>query len=233
MLAKVVRADPEKKIADIHWPVTNDPNIVTGLSDQPPPLEAKAPDPETNRNQGEYLAVKRELDQLRHEMESRLAEAHAQGHREGEAAARQSLETRVEAEIIKLRQLMREALAAGPKLRRHSEEELVRLAVAVARRVLHREITVDVDALTGLVKAAFDRIDQREIQQVRTDPGSLEILKKVVESIGAPRAVKVVADPALRAGSLIIETTRGELDASVETQLQEIQRGFIDIVHHS
>ena len=32
---------------------------------------------------------------------------------------------------------------------------MVRLAVAIARRVLHREITVDSDAMLGLVKAAF------------------------------------------------------------------------------
>jgi flagellar biosynthesis/type III secretory pathway protein FliH len=41
-------------------------------------------------------------------------------------------------------------------------------------------------------------------------------------------AVTVVADPKMRAGDVIFETSLGELDCSIETQLQEIERGFAD-----
>ena len=39
---------------------------------------------------------------------------------------------------------------------------------------------------------------------------------------------EVVAEPRLERGAAIFETTRGSLDASIETQLDEIQRGLID-----
>jgi len=39
---------------------------------------------------------------------------------------------------------------------------------------------------------------------------------------------EVVPEPRLERGAAIFETSRGSLDASVETQLDEIQRGLID-----
>jgi flagellar assembly protein FliH len=181
----------------------------------------------------EVASLRAELEAVRADAHQRIQEAQTAGRREGDAAARTSLEPQLQSEINKLRDMMRDVLTAGTKLRRQTEEDLVRLAVAVARRILHREVTVDADALIGLVKAAFDRLDQREIMQVRTSAESLDLVKKIVETIGVPKTAKVVADPSLKRGSLIIETTRGELDASVEAQLMEIQRGFTDIVQHA
>jgi flagellar biosynthesis/type III secretory pathway protein FliH len=40
--------------------------------------------------------------------------------------------------------------------------------------------------------------------------------------------VKIAIDPSLRPGDLLIDTPAGELDASVNTQLHEIERGFAE-----
>jgi flagellar biosynthesis/type III secretory pathway protein FliH len=40
--------------------------------------------------------------------------------------------------------------------------------------------------------------------------------------------VEVIADSSHELGSVIFETTRGNLDASVNSQLQEIERGLTD-----
>ncbi len=40
--------------------------------------------------------------------------------------------------------------------------------------------------------------------------------------------VEVIADPSRELGTVIFETERGNLDASVESQLQEIERGLAD-----
>ncbi len=181
----------------------------------------------------EVAFLREELEKARTETDQRVQEAFAAGKREGDTLARQAVDQQLESELGKLRGLMRELKLAGPKLRKQTEEELVRLSVAIARRILHRELTIDPEALLGLVKAAFDRLDRKEIQQVRTDSASLESVRKFVGELGAPACVKVVADATLRPGSLVIDVPRGELDASIETQLVEIERGFVDIVHHS
>jgi flagellar biosynthesis/type III secretory pathway protein FliH len=45
-----------------------------------------------------------------------------------------------------------------------------------------------------------------------------------------PPALEITSDGSLTPGSAIFETTRGELDASVDTQLAEIDRGLTDVM---
>lgn len=228
MLAKVIRGAAEP-FTPVEWPAAR-----VSATERDIAVEGTRGDPaDVAQLRAEIARLKGELEIARAGAERRVQEALASARTESDESARQFIEKQLESELSKLRSMIRDLAASGPKLRRNTEEELVRLSIAVARRILHRELTIDPDALIGLVKAAFDRLDQREIQQLRTDTANLTMVRKLVEGLDLARAVKVIADPSLRAGSLLIETTRGELDASIETQLNEIQRGFIDIVHHS
>jgi flagellar assembly protein FliH len=53
------------------------------------------------------------------------------------------------------------------------------------------------------------------------------------EKMGVPHRIEVVADPGLAPGSVVLESERGTLDASVGTQLDEIERGFADLVRRT
>jgi flagellar assembly protein FliH len=89
-------------------------------------------------------------------------------------------------------------------------------------------VSLDPDALTGLVKAAFTKVQPREIQRVRMHPGLEALVKKSLEQSGSPKNLVLMADPALKPGEVFLETSQGVLDASVDTQLREIERGLID-----
>lgn len=229
MLAKLIPSNAAKPFAAVEWPsaAPSDEDADVLLADSGAQLR------DAVQLRSQIASLQSELTAARRETERRVAEALSAGRQDANESTRKLLEQQVESELSKLRQMIRDLSVSGSKLRRQAEEDLVRLSIAIARRILHRELTIDPDALIGLVKAAFDRLDQREIQQLRTDPASITMVRKLVEGLDLARTVKVIADPSLRAGSLLIETTRGELDASIETQLNEIQRGFIDIVHHS
>jgi len=107
---------------------------------------------------------------------------------------------------------------------------VVALALAVARRILHRELTVEPEALLGLVKAALEKMEAREVHQVRVSRQDAAMLRQLFEQMGLPQRIEVVADPSLAPGGVLIEYSRGVLDASVDTQLAEIGRGFADLV---
>jgi len=80
------------------------------------------------------------------------------------------------------------------------------------------------------VRSGFDRVNARELHRLRIAPGEAAVVQQNAAAIGLPPGVEIAADPSLPAGSAIFETSRGELDASVSTQLDEIQRGFADVV---
>jgi flagellar assembly protein FliH len=232
MSAKVVIKRGSVLAEPISWPAAHEHAWSTGE-----PLEGTAGEhnqsARVSHQNAEITALKRELAELRVAADVQIEEALGRGRAEGEAAARQTTGQQFEVEIARAARLMDQLMAAGPQLRRRAEEDMVRLAVAIARRVLHREIVVDGDAMLGLVKAAFGRIDQREILQIRTDATLMGTIQRIIPALDPGRRINLVVDAALQPGSLILETSRGQLDASVDTQLDEIQRGFTDLVNQS
>jgi flagellar assembly protein FliH len=162
-----------------------------------------------------------------------IAEAEIQArvqtaYRQGEAAGAQAAVERLTAPLASLGQMTRELAAVGPRVRADAELAVVQLAVAIARRVLHREISTDPEALVGVVKSACERINARELNRLRVAPSAAAVLQEHRGRIGLPPSLEIAADPGLAPGSAVFETLRGEMDASVETQLDEIERGLAD-----
>jgi flagellar assembly protein FliH len=56
------------------------------------------------------------------------------------------------------------------RLRAEAEADLVQLSLAIARRVLRREIAIDPDALHGLILGALQKLQGQEIARVRVHP---------------------------------------------------------------
>jgi flagellar assembly protein FliH len=159
------------------------------------------------------------LAELERQMEARLRDA----YREGEAAGRERWRADYESALERLSASVRELAALKPRLRREAERDLVQLSLAIARRILRRELTVDPAAVAGVVRAALDRLAGVEVYRLRLNPADVAPVAEQVR-----QGVEVVPDSGLPRGSAVFETARGKLDASVETQLEEIERGFAD-----
>ena len=164
------------------------------------------------------------------DVEQKIVAAHQQGVQEGQASARQELGAHVEAMHVRMARAIEEMSGMRQRFRQEAEEDVVKLALAIARRILHRELTVAPEALLGLVKAALEKIEAREVHTVRIRPEDAPMVKQFLGKLGLPQRVEVVSDPGLERGAAIFDSSRGALDASVETQLSEIERGLADLV---
>lgn len=156
--------------------------------------------------------------------------AREEGRRQGEAdgAARARLELQPLRD--NLAAAIAEIAALKPRLRHEVERQAVELSLAIARRILRRQISIDPGVVEGLVRAALDSVSLREVTEVRVDPAHHKAIAASLEALGVPRSVHVIADPALEPGAVIVETGRGRFDASVSVQLEEIERGFADLL---
>jgi len=222
MLCKVLKADAEVVVRPMVWPVLNaggghaSTNSEAGIETAP-----AAPD---------TLELQRELARLKKELLEREAQARQAGFREGQAAARQQYEAELNQALARVAEAIGRLQQERQKVHREAERDLVRLAVAIARKILRREILVDPDAIVGIAKAALEKVELRELVRVRVHPADVAALEGWLRRVGVPERVELLGDPSLERGAVLVETTRGELDASVETQLQEIERGLVDLV---
>jgi len=167
-------------------------------------------------------------EELERQWQTRVQEAHRAGITEGEILGKQRAAATIEPVIARLSQAIAELAQMRARLRKEAEGDTVKLALAIARRVLRREVTVDPDALHGLLRAALERLQGQEISRVRVHPSQAGPVSVYLEKTGCGRVVDVVADPSREPGDAIFETPRGNLDVSVESQLREIERGLTD-----
>jgi len=156
------------------------------------------------------------------------AEAHHRGVEDGLRRGREEAAAEMKKALDQVARTLEELAKVKSKLRQEAEQELVKLALAVARRILYRELTTDPSSIEGIVHAALQKLQQREVSKVRVCPQAVAAVKAALDRIGSRSGMEIVADPGLATGAMLFETSVGELDASIETQLQEIQRGFAD-----
>jgi flagellar assembly protein FliH len=157
-----------------------------------------------------------------------LRQAHERGYREGEAAGYERAKTEMAPIAERLTRAIGDIAMLRPRIRSEAEADLVKLAFGIARRILRRELSVSPDAIQGLVRSILDKAQTREVCKVRVHPDHRMIVHKSLEASGLPPALEIVGDPTLRYGDAIVETKRGDLDGTIESQLAEIERGFAD-----
>jgi len=191
--------------------------------------------PAASRGATAATAAPTEVDRLRAriaELESAVGaqshQSYAEGVRAGEESTRQSLESGVRDVAQNLAAAIAELAETRATTIRRAEADTVRLSIEIARRVLHREISVDHSALSALIKAALEKLKAQEVHRVRVHPAHEKLLRTCLDQTGRGQSVAVVGDPLQPLGGAVFETSRGALDASVETQLTEIERGLAD-----
>ena len=170
--------------------------------------------------EAEPAESKVDLDELR-------KQAFQAGYAEGEAAAEQRAAARWQEAIDGFGRTVGDLATIKQRLRTEAEREVVNLALAVARRVIHRELTVDPTTILAIVRTCLDELRGAEVHRLRVSGADLDAVIEYFERHPA-KNLEVVPDEAVGRGGAIFETTRGRMDARIETQMQEIERGLSD-----
>jgi len=109
------------------------------------------------------------------------------------------------------------------------EREVVKLALAVAARILRREAQMDPLLLTGAVRVALGQLAGSTEVRLRVPSEDLVLWKDAL-ALFPNLALKpmLVAGEGMRLGDCVIETALGSVDLGIRSQLGEIERGFFD-----
>ena len=160
-------------------------------------------------------------------------EAFAKGYEQGERAGGEAARTRAEAMLRRLSETLAELTALRATMIRQTETQMVELAIAVARRVVHREIALDRDLLIAIARVALDRLGESAQVTVRLHPEEYEATGAARVAASAGGHVNFVADARVGRGGCRVESDMGMLDAGVDSQIQEIARALLGDVHET
>jgi flagellar assembly protein FliH len=106
------------------------------------------------------------------------------------------------------------------------ETEVVKLALAIAARVLQRESAMDATLLKGVVKVALTKLGDVKGAVLWLHPKDEDAWRDVMKHSG----LEVMSDASLEMGELRLEAAGGVAELGIAAQLVEIERGFFDLL---
>ncbi len=155
-------------------------------------------------------------------------EAYQRGLAEGKALGKEQAAAELKPVTDRLNKSLADLSTLRSRIRRDAEKDLLKLSITIARRVLHRELTIDPESVEGLIKVALEKLQSRDLCRVRVHPDQEPAIRASLERFSNSQKIDLTADPSLQCGDVLFETAHGTLDASIDSQLREIERGFAD-----
>src|ERR1700733_7862793 len=155
-------------------------------------------------------------------------EAYQRGFAEGKGVGREQAAAELKSLLDRLAQTLAELSSLRARIRKDAEGDLLKLSISVARRVLHRELTLDPESIEGLIRIALEKLQSRDLCRVRVHPDQEPAIRASMERFSNSHKVELIPDPSMQCGDVLFETAHGNIDASIEAQLREIERGFAD-----
>ena len=165
-------------------------------------------------------------EQLRHQAAAER-DGFAKGYAEGERAGAEVGAQRAEAMLRRLTHTIEELSALRNELIRGTEQQVVRLAMAIARRILDRELTVDRGLLIAMARVALDRLSDRSSATIRLHPDDHAAIVARRDSAEASEHVQIVADPVVGRGGCLVRSDFGLMEVGLDAQFGELARTLL------
>ncbi len=182
------------------------------------------------------VAVQTDADleqQIANEGQRAFAAGHEAGLREGRQREREEQAAGLKAADQRRMQQAAELGSSFAQARAQYlsaiEPEVVKLALAVAARILRREAQMDPLLLTGAVRVALGQLAASTNVLLKVPPEDFEFWQETMAHL--PHRVEkptIVAGEGMKLGDCRVETTVGSVDLGLRAQLAEIERGFFD-----
>lgn len=112
-----------------------------------------------------------------------------------------------------------------------SEEEIVKLSLAIARTVIHAEPAINRELVLSVSKAAIKKLTVRDNVKIRLNPRDVEYLSgrkpELLSFVDGVKELTIEEDSSVSEGGCIVEAGLAEVDARLDQQLDEIMRGLM------
>jgi flagellar assembly protein FliH len=177
----------------------------------------------------EVAALDGRLRSQAEEISAAMEVARSEARVEARVEWERELEERVAEERGAVQKVCEQFLGERARYFAGVEAEVVKLALAIAARVLHREAKLDPMLLTGVVRVALEKVAEDSTTILRVPADEIEAWKEVFVG-GQESSVQVLGDERLSAGECALDTNVGRVELGVSAQLEEIERGFFDLM---
>ena len=163
--------------------------------------------------------LERELVEAKERARAEAAKARAEGRQEAADLARAELHASTQA----LHAAAAELRGWTSKQVEISADEIARVAVAVAGKIVRREIAHDDEFVVRLIRRCLHKIVHRQIVEIRVSPGEYDRVAAALDELGGGadpgHEITVRKDRRVAPGGCVVETPDFVVDGTPRSQL--------------
>ena len=156
--------------------------------------------------------------------------AYARGRQEGLDIAEANLTTAAQALAAAAEEIsrLRESLA------KNGSQDMLRLVMAVAEQIIHREVAADPQVVLTIIETALQASVRTDQYRIRINPADLESVTQqkplFLASISGLKNLSIESDATITPGGCRIDSDLGDVDATIETQLEAIRQALSEAI---
>lgn len=148
------------------------------------------------------------------------------------AEARHTIDAEVADRVADLRARLAETIetvsGVATEFITNAENELVELALQIAKKVVGREVTSDREIALTLVRVSLAKLHNRSVAEVHLHPEDFAFVNGQREKLDFRGTLELVEDPSISLGGCLVHTETGDIDARIDSQFDEIAHGLLN-----
>ena len=121
------------------------------------------------------------------------------------------------------------------KIYREIEEDIIKLVIEISEKVIYDKVDQDKEYIVSVVLKGIDSLNTTESLIVRVSKEDYKIVEmsknKILAKASLVNDLEVKLDNNLNKGDCIIETSKGNVDVSIDYQIEKVQELLNNILH--
>ncbi len=171
-------------------------------------------------------------------LKTALEEAFERGFEAGKTETSKILQSEYEKKTVeeskRFDSVLKEFSSEIEKFGREVDHAVITLALAMARRVVAREIEIDEGAVLGRTREAIRRIIGVDKIKIHVNPADEDYIREgrneLSSYVDSVKEIVIEADEKIERGGCMIESELGNIDARISTQFGIIEETLLGLV---
>jgi len=157
-------------------------------------------------------------------------EAYEKGFAQGEKDGLELGEAKASRLISNLEVLLDEIRQLKHTIGKQYEKEIVDLVYAIAKKIVHTHLNFNETAVRDTIGSALELTAEKRDIVLKINPEDFEYVEKIRPELFSKqpnlKSLTVTPDAAVGRGGCLLETPTGDVDATIETQLERIHQSL-------
>ena len=163
--------------------------------------------------------------------ESARKAGYEQGYAEGRAEAEESVRREWTGRLEEAKALLEDAYRMKEQIIQEAEPFLVELSVAIAGKIVDRELERSPEWVIELIRKSLARRREQGVITLCVAPDQLKFVlaarDELEMAVDSQAELQIVPDPSVTDRGCVIRTSFGSIDARIDTQLEEIKQALL------